>query len=149
VRDIVGYLPHVNATLNGCAALLLLAGLWFIQRRRETAHRRAMLGSFFISILFLGSYLTYHGSLRVLGLPERRFPTSTPAAMRYGYYGMLLTHVVLAAAVPVLASITIYLGLRDRRAAHRRWARVTYPIWLYVSVTGVVIYLLLYQLFAV
>jgi uncharacterized membrane protein YozB (DUF420 family) len=147
VRDIVGYLPHLNATLNACATCLLLTGLWFIKRRRETAHQRAMWGGFIVSILFLASYLTYHGSLRALGLPEKRFPTSTPPAVRYGYYAMLASHVVLAATVPVLAVVTIYLGQRDRRASHRRWARWTYPIWLYVSVTGVLIYVMLYRIF--
>lgn len=148
MRDFIGYLPHLNATLNACATLLLLIGLALIKRRKERAHKWAMVGCFLVSVLFLASYLTYHGSLRALGLPEKRFPTSTPSAIRYSYYAMLLTHVVLAATVPVIASVTLYLGWRDSRVAHRRWARWTYPIWLYVSVTGVVIYVMLYQVFA-
>jgi uncharacterized membrane protein YozB (DUF420 family) len=148
VREIVGYLPHLNAMLNGCATVLLLTGWVLIKQRREVAHQRAMLGCFAISILFLASYLTYHGWLRAMGEPELRFPTSAPVAVRFGYYGILISHIILAATIPVLASVTIYLGWRDRRASHRRWARWTFPLWLYVSVTGVVIYVMLYQLYA-
>jgi putative membrane protein len=148
LRDWIGYLPHLNATLNTAATILLLSGLRLIKQRRERAHKWAMIACFVVSILFLTSYLTYHGSLRALGLSEKRFPTSTPIAIRYSYYAMLLTHVVLAATVPILATTTLVLGLRDSRAAHLRWARWTFPIWLYVSVTGIVIYLMLYQVFA-
>ncbi|MGE0757456.1 MAG: DUF420 domain-containing protein [Pirellulaceae bacterium] len=148
MRDVVGYLPHVNATLNLCATILLVSGWWLIKRRREQAHKWVMLGCFAVSVVFLASYLTYHGSLRAMGLPEKRFPTSTATPIRYAYYAILISHVVLAATIPVLASVTIYLGLRDRRASHLRWARWTFPLWLYVSITGVIIYVMLYQLFA-
>jgi uncharacterized membrane protein YozB (DUF420 family) len=146
--DWIGYLPHLNATLNTVATILLLSGLRLIKLRRERAHKWTMIACYFVSILFLASYLTYHGSLRAHGVSEKRFPTTTADAIRYTYYAMLLSHVVLAATVPLLATVTIYFGLRDSRAAHLRWARWTFPIWLYVSVTGIVIYVTLYQVFA-
>jgi uncharacterized membrane protein YozB (DUF420 family) len=133
------YLPTVNATLNALATVLLIAGYVQIRRRRERSHRKLMLAAFGVSVLFLVCYLIYHA---LAG--SKRFEHTGP--IRPVYYMILLTHVVLAAAVPVLAGVTIYLGLRDRRAAHLRWARWTFPIWLYVSVTGVAIYAMLYHL---
>ena len=105
----VHQLPSVNATLNALAAVLLIIGWIQIKLRRERAHKISMLSAFVVSILFLGCYLAYHyqvGSVKFQG----------PPAIRRVYLAILLTHVVLAAAVPVLASRTIYLGLRDRRA---------------------------------
>jgi uncharacterized membrane protein YozB (DUF420 family) len=93
--------------------------------------------------VFLASYLTYHANTAVVN----RFPDYPPTAIRYTYYFVLLTHIVLAGLVPLLAIVTIYLGLKDRRTAHRRVARWTFPIWLYVSITGVVVYLMLYHLY--
>ena len=133
-------LPAVNAALNGLATLLLIAGYALIKRGRETAHKRVMLSAFGVSVAFLVCYLVYHyhvGSVRFQG----------PPGVRYVYLTILVTHVVLAAAVPFLALRTIYLGLRDRREAHRRLARITWPIWLYVSITGVVIYAMLYHIY--
>jgi uncharacterized membrane protein YozB (DUF420 family) len=135
-------LPHVNASLNALATVLLIFGYVLIRRRRELAHKRTMLACFVVSVLFLVCYVVYHAYAG-----SKRFPDYPPLAIRYLYYGVLLTHVVLAAAVPFLAVATIYLGLRDRRSAHRRLARWTFPIWLYVSITGVVVYLMLYQLY--
>ncbi len=132
-------LPAVNASLNGLATVLLVWGYVLIKQKRETAHKWTMVAAFGVSIAFLTTYLFYHyyvGSVKF----------TDPSPVRYVYYTILLTHVVLAAAVPVLAIVTIVLGFRDRRAAHRRWAWWTWPIWLYVSVTGVVIYLMLYHL---
>src|SRR5687768_379309 len=106
-----------------------------------------MLAAFAVSVLFLSCYLTYHGSLRYLGLPEKRLPTTVLPGIRYSYYGMLISHIVLAATVPVLACLSIWSGLRDRRQRHLRIVRWTFPIWLYVSVTGVLIYLVLYQVY--
>ncbi len=133
------FLPSLNATLNATAALLLLLGRWLIARHRERAHRNAMLAAFGVSVLFLASYLYYHFSNQVLVRYQG------PAWGRIPYLTMLLSHTLLAAAVPVLALRTIWLAWRGRRAAHRRWARWTFPLWLYVSVTGVLIYLVLYQ----
>jgi uncharacterized membrane protein YozB (DUF420 family) len=102
-----------------------------------------MLASFGTSILFLTCYLIYH-----FHVPSKKFPLTAPAGVRIGYLVLLASHVVLAATVPILASITIYLGLENRRVAHRRLARITFPIWLYVSVTGVLVYFLLYWVYA-
>jgi uncharacterized membrane protein YozB (DUF420 family) len=137
---VIEYLPTVNASLNATATVLLIAGYWLIKQRRETAHKWVMLAAFGVSMLFLACYLTYHvqaGHVKFLG----------PEPVRTVYLAILISHVILAAAVPVLAGRTIYLGLRDRREAHRRWSQWTFPIWLYVSITGVVIYLMLYHLY--
>ena len=124
------------------ATILLCAGYVLIKIRREAAHKWTMLACFGVSVIFLASYLTYHATEG-----SRPFPRDTSDSVRVFYFSVLITHVVLAAAVPFLALATIYFGLRDRRAAHRRVARWTFPIWLYVSVTGVVVYLMLYQFF--
>ncbi len=138
-------LPHVNAALNATATVLLVVGWLLIRQRREVAHRRVMLSAFGVSVAFLASYLVYH-FLAKAGV-STPFPSYPPPAVRYLYYGILLSHIVLAMGVPVLAVGTIYHGLRDQRVQHRRWARWTFPIWLYVSVTGVVVYVMLYQLY--
>lgn len=133
-------LPEVNAILNLTATLLLLLGYVLIKQGREQAHKITMLTAFVVSTLFLVSYLTYHyavGHVKFTG----------PPPVSYFYYTILLTHIVLAVTVPVLALTTIYFGLRDQRIRHRKWARWTFPIWLYVSVTGVAIYWMLYQLY--
>ncbi len=141
---VVEILPHVNASLNALATVLLIAGYVLIKARQEALHKWLMLACFAVSIVFLASYLTYH-----FNIPggSKRFPSYPPDVVRYGYYGLLLTHVVLAAAVPFLAVATIWLGLADWRKAHRKLAWWTFPIWLYVSITGVVVYLLLYQIY--
>ncbi len=150
-------LVHVNATLNAIAAVLLIVGLVMIREGRVWAHKRVMLTAFGVSIVFLLCYLWYHYQVGSVEFTH-------PGAIRYVYLLILLTHVVLAMTVPVLAIWTIYLGLRATgsfgrgdpavtgedlavyRAKHRRLARWTYPIWLYVSVTGVVVYVMLYHL---
>jgi putative membrane protein len=136
----VEQLPAVNALLNSLATLLLIAGFVLIKRGREEAHKWVMVAAFAVSCLFLVCYLTYHyhvGSVHFQGPPH----------IRTAYLAMLLTHVVLAATVPFLAGITLFFGFRDRRAAHRRLAKWAFPIWLYVSITGVVIYVMLYHLY--
>jgi uncharacterized membrane protein YozB (DUF420 family) len=140
-------LPHVNASLNALATLLLVLGYVLIKRRREVAHKWTMLSCFGVSALFLACYLTYHTLKALKGDPSTRFPSYPPDAVRYTYYTILITHIVLAAAVPVLAIITIRYGLKDQRARHVRIARWTFPIWLYVSITGVIVYLMLYQIY--
>ncbi len=135
----VSDLPTVNAFLNGTAATLLVAGFLLIRAGRRGAHRRAMTAAFACSILFLVSYLVYHaqaGSVRFQG-------TGT---VRTVYLSILLTHTVLAAAVPFLAVATLALAVKGRFETHRKLARFTLPVWLYVSVTGVVIYLMLYRI---
>lgn len=135
-------LPHVNAALNALATVLLIVGYCLIRQRREQAHRRVMLTCFGVSLVFLLSYLVYHAQVGSV-----RFPAYPPTAVRLAYRLVLFSHMILAAAVPLLAVVTIGLGWSDRRAAHRRLARWTLPIWLYVSLTGVIVYLMLYHLF--
>jgi uncharacterized membrane protein YozB (DUF420 family) len=144
--DWIHYLPTVNATLNGAATVLLIWGYRLIKAKRETAHTRVMLTAFAVSIVFLICYLTYHAALRY-ETGQGHVTFVGPPAIRTVYLLILVTHVSLAALVPVLAGVTIWLGYRDRRRSHRRWAKWTFPIWLYVSITGVVIYLMLYHLY--
>jgi uncharacterized membrane protein YozB (DUF420 family) len=148
-------LVHLNATLNTLATLLLVAGLWRIKHGRETAHGRTMLAALGVSAVFLISYLVYHwiaGSVRF----------THPGAVRYVYFAVLLSHVLLAFTVPFLAIAAALFGARalgwGRAAAlpaeartrsrlrHISLVRWAYPIWLYVSITGVVVYLMLYHL---
>jgi uncharacterized membrane protein YozB (DUF420 family) len=132
-------LATTNAVLNSIAAVLLVAGWVFIWRGQWRAHRAAMVAAFATSAVFLVCYLVYHwleGSRKYAG----------PESLRLAYYAILITHVILAAAVPVLALRMFFLAWKGRWEAHRRLGRITLPIWLYVSVTGVVIYLMLYQL---
>jgi uncharacterized membrane protein YozB (DUF420 family) len=132
-------LPTLNAFLNSIATVLLLLAFREIRRGRWRRHRGFMIAAFATSSLFLVSYLVYHfqvGSVRYEGT----------GLLRALYLSILLTHTVLAATVPVLATVTLTLGLRRRDARHRKWAKVAFPVWLYVSVTGVIIYLMLYQL---
>jgi len=137
-------LPATNAGLNALATTLLLAGFIAIKSKNIGLHRQLMLTAFVVSIVFLGCYLTYHFALnRYTGEHGKKF-VGTPSLSKV-YYTILITHVILATAVPVLASITIWKGLKERWESHRRWAKVTFPIWLYVSVTGVIIYWILYH----
>jgi uncharacterized membrane protein YozB (DUF420 family) len=132
------HLPTLNAALNGAAACLLIGGWWFIRRGRRTAHRNCMVAALATSAAFLVSYLIYHfeaGSVRFPGV----------GGARTVYLAILLTHTVLAAAVPFLAVITATRGFRGRFPQHVKIARWTLPIWLYVSVTGVVVYWMLYR----
>jgi putative membrane protein len=138
--DWVHYLPTANATLNATATVLLVWGYVLIKLRRETAHKRVMLTAFAVSIAFLICYLIYH---KMVGHVVFQGPPNARAF----YYVILCSHIPLAFTVPVLACITIYLGYRDRRARHKRWAKWTFPIWLYVSITGVMIYVMLYHLY--
>jgi uncharacterized membrane protein YozB (DUF420 family) len=133
-------LPAVNATLNAIAAVLLVRGRALIRRGRVDAHRRTMIAAFAVSTLFLALYLLHKAS--------RNFENTTfhaEGAAKLAYLALLFTHVALAATVPVFAIALVTLGLRGRIARHRRLARVAWPIWMYVSVTGVVIYVLLYH----
>jgi putative membrane protein len=131
-------LPPLNAILNSTATVLLLLGRLKIKQRNVQQHRQLMIAAFAVSVLFLISYLTYHFEAGVV-----RF--AKPGAVRTIYLWILTTHTILAAIVPFLAIVTLVLGLKRRDGRHRRMARWTYPIWLYVSVTGVIVYVLLYQ----
>ncbi|MGD9723686.1 MAG: DUF420 domain-containing protein [Pirellulales bacterium] len=142
----VEYLPAVNATLNALATVLLVTGWVLIKRGNIQAHKRTMLTAFGVSCAFLACYLTYHYALQArYGVAGVAF--QGPPHVRTAYLTLLASHVILAATVPFLAAGTIYLGLRDERRRHRRLARWTLPIWLYVSVTGVIVYLLLYHIY--
>ena len=132
-------LPTVNAVLNATAAVLLVWGYTLIRRKRIQAHRKVMTAAFVTSCLFLACYLIYH--YQVGSVPFKK-----TGAIRTVYLSILATHTVLAAAVPVLAIITLRRGLAARYDKHRRIAHWTLPIWLYVSVTGVVVYVMLYHL---
>jgi len=132
--------PALNALLNASSAVLLIIGFVLIRKRRIEAHRKVMLGALALSTLFLISYLGYHaqfGSVRFKG----------QGWIRPVYFSILLTHTVLAAAVVPLALVTVTRAWREQFDRHRRLARWTLPIWLYVSVTGVVVYLLLYRIY--
>ena len=149
-------LAHLNAALNTLATALLLLGLWRIKRRREEAHGRTMLAALAVSAAFLVSYVTYH--IMVV----RSVPFTHTGSIKYVYYTVLITHVILAATVPFLAVAAAYLGatalgwrgpaemsMEERtrfRARHLRLVRWAYPIWLYVSITGVAVYVMLYHL---
>ena len=133
-------LPAVNATLNGLAAILLMTGFIMIRHGKREAHKRCMLAALATSGLFLISYVVYHAN-------AGSRPFVGQGAVRVVYFGILITHVVLAAAILPLALMTAARGLTGQFDRHVRLARWTLPIWLYVSVTGVVIYLMLYQLY--
>jgi putative membrane protein len=136
IRD----LPALNAVLNATSALFLLLAYRAIRRLEIERHRRLMLAAATTSAVFLASYLTYHAQVGSV-----RFPGQGP--VRMVYFAILITHTILAALVLPLALRTLYLGLRRRDDRHRSIARWTFPIWLYVSITGVIVYLMLYRLY--
>ncbi len=131
-------LPTLNATLNGTAAVLLILAYILIRRKRVAAHRRVMVTAFCVSVAFLISYIVYHAHIG-----SKHYEGT--GLLRPLYYSILLTHTSLAVTVPVLAIITLRRGLRKEYVRHRAIARWTLPIWLYVSVTGVVVYVMLYH----
>jgi uncharacterized membrane protein YozB (DUF420 family) len=133
-------LPAVNATLNAIACVLLLCGYAMIRRGRVAAHKRFMLSAFATSALFLISYVVYHANVG-----SRPFPGQGP--IRTVYFAILITHVILAAAILPLALVTLTHALRARFDRHMKIARWTLPIWVYVSITGVVVYWMLYRLY--
>jgi uncharacterized membrane protein YozB (DUF420 family) len=140
VADFISYLPHLNACLNGTSAILLFSGYSFIRARNVAAHRVCQIAALVVSLLFLASYLTYHyhhGSTRFLGT----------GLVRPFYFTVLLSHTILAIVIVPLVSLTFYRAFRGDFQRHRRIARITLPLWLYVSVTGVIVYLMLYQIY--
>lgn len=132
-------LPAINASLNALSAVLLVTGYVLIRNRQREAHKYAMLAAFGVSIVFLISYLIYHFEVGSV-----RFPRT--GTIRTVYLSILLTHTILAAAVPVLSILTLTRAFQRRFPAHRKIARYTFPIWLYVSLTGVVVYWMLYRM---
>jgi uncharacterized membrane protein YozB (DUF420 family) len=133
-------LPLVNATLNGIATIFLIAGFVFIKRRQIAAHRVAMIAAFVTSVLFLISYLIYHAH-------AGSRPFTGQGSIRIVYFTILISHIVLAALIPPLAGVTLWRALRGRFDRHVPIARWTLPLWLYVSVTGIVVYWMLYRMF--
>jgi putative membrane protein len=131
-------LPALNAALNGLSGILLAIGYLLIRSRRIAAHRAIMIVAFVTSSLFLVSYVVYHAQVGSVRFTREGW-------VRPAYYAILLTHVILAAAVPPLAIVTLWRGLSGRFARHRAIARWTFPIWMYVSVTGVLVYVMLYK----
>jgi len=131
-------LPAVNASLNGLSALLLAAGYACIRSGRREAHRNCMIAALVSSTLFLSSYLVYHFHVGSV-------PFTGRGPIRTVYFAILLTHTILAVMIVPLVAVTVTRALRERFDAHRRIARITLPLWAYVSVTGVVIYWMLYR----
>ncbi|MGH7802768.1 MAG: DUF420 domain-containing protein [Candidatus Binatia bacterium] len=136
VRD----LPALNAALNATATVLLFVGWRFILRGQRDAHMRSMVAAFGVSVAFLASYLVYHASVGSVPFPGT-------GLVRTAYLTMLATHVVLAAIVPPLALVTLWRAYRGDFERHRWIARITFPIWMYVSVTGVIVYVVLYWIY--
>jgi putative membrane protein len=132
-------LPAVNATLNGAAGILLTVGFVLIKRKRVLAHRAAMLAAFGVSVAFLACYLTYHLQTGA------RTPFGGTGVVRTVYFTMLISHILLALVIVPLILTTLAFALRGRFDRHRAWARWTFPLWYYVSVTGVLVYFFLYQ----
>jgi putative membrane protein len=140
MSDYVSYLPHLNAFLNGTSAVLLFTGYSFIRARNVIAHRACQIAALIVSSLFLASYLVYHynhGSTRFLGT----------GFVRPVYFAILTSHTILAVVIVPLIFLTFYRAFRGDFLRHRRIARVTLPLWLYVSVTGVIVYLMLYHVY--
>ena len=138
--EFISYLPHVNACLNGTSAILLFIGYRFIRARNIAAHRTCQLLALAVSLLFLTSYVTYHfhhGSTKFQGT----------GIVRPIYFTILLSHTILAIAIVPLVTLTFYRAFRNEFGRHRRIARVTLPLWFYVSITGVIVYLMLYQIY--
>lgn len=133
-------LPAVNATLNATSGIFLFTGYVLIKQRRINAHRNAMLAAFASSMLFLTSYLVYH-----YHTGSRPFPGA--GAVRFVYFTILISHVLLAIAILPLAISTLTKGLRGQYTRHKRVAKWTFPLWMYVSVTGVIVYVMLYQMY--
>lgn len=146
MNETLAVFPAVNALLNGTSAILIFVGHSYIRRGDMQTHKRFMISALVTSSLFLASYLTYHYiRTSIYGLGPT--PFQGQGWSRVVYYSILLSHTLLAAAIVPLVLITLSRALRERYAKHRAIARWTYPIWMYVSVTGVVIYLMLYHLF--
>ena len=138
--DIISYLPHLNACLNATSAILLFTGYRFIRAGNVAAHRTCQVSALIVSLLFLTSYLTYHynhGATRFQGT----------GLVRPIYFTILTSHTILAMVIVPLVVLTFYRAFRGDFQRHRRIARITLPLWLYVSITGVMVYLMLYQIY--
>ena len=140
MSEFIGYLPHLNACLNGTSAILLFSGWRFIKGHNVVAHRACQISALIVSLLFLTSYLTYHyyhGTTRFQGT----------GLARPIYFTILTSHTILAVVIVPLVALTFYRAFRADFVRHRRIARITLPLWFYVSITGVIVYLMLYQIY--
>ena len=140
MSEYIAYLPHLNACLNATSAILLFSGWRFIKAHNVAAHRACQIAALLVSLLFLVSYLTYHynhGTTRFQGT----------GLARPIYFTILTSHTILAIVIVPLVALTFFRAVRADFARHRRIARITLPLWLYVSVTGVIVYLMLYQIY--
>ena len=140
MSEYIAYLPHLNACLNATSAILLFSGWRFIKAHNVAAHRACQIAALLVSLLFLVSYLTYHynhGTTRFQGT----------GLARPIYFAILTSHTILAIVIVPLVALTFFRAVRADFARHRRIARITLPLWLYVSVTGVIVYLMLYQIY--
>lgn len=138
--EFISYLPHINACLNGTSALLLLSGYTFIRSGNVAAHRTCQISALIVSLVFLASYVTYHfnhGATRFQGT----------GVVRPIYFTILISHTILAIVIVPLVALTFYRAFRNDFTRHRRIARITLPLWFYVSITGVIVYLMLYQIY--
>ncbi|HKX83535.1 MAG TPA: DUF420 domain-containing protein [Pyrinomonadaceae bacterium] len=145
--DLLHIFPHLNASLNALSSVFLIAGLYFIRSGQISRHRASMLTASTVSALFLICYLSHH-AIRTyyFGLGPTKFAGEGIA--RPVYFTILTSHTILAAAVGPFVILTLWRGLKGRYDAHKRIARLVYPVWLYVALTGVVVYLMLYQIYA-
>jgi uncharacterized membrane protein YozB (DUF420 family) len=140
VSEVIGYLPHLNACLNASSAILLFSGWRFIKAHNVAAHRACQISALIVSLLFLTSYLTYHyyhGTTRFQGT----------GLARPIYFTILTSHTILAIVIVPLVTLTFFRAFRQDFVRHRRIARITLPLWFYVSITGVIVYLMLYQIY--
>lgn len=146
MQQLLGIFPHLNASLNGLSAVFLLFGFYFIMRKQIRAHRFCMLSAVSVSALFLLSYLSFH-SIRTyyFGLGPTKF--TGEGIVRPIYYTILTSHTILAVVVTPFVIWTLVRALKGKFDLHKRLARLVYPVWLYVSVTGVIVYLMLYQFY--
>jgi len=144
--DLLQIFPHVNATLNALSGVFLVTGFFFIMKRRVAEHRLCMLGASSVSAIFLLCYVLYH-SLRTyyFGLGPTKF--TGEGIVRPIYFTILTSHTILAIAVAPFVILTLWRAIKGRYDAHRKIARFVFPVWLYVSTTGVIVYLLLYQIY--
>lgn len=138
--------PHLNAGLNALSSIFLLAGLYFIRQKKITQHRLCMLSAVCVSALFLASYLTHH-AIRTyyFGLGPTKF--TGEGIIRPIYFVILTSHTILAVVITPLILLTLWRALKGKFELHKKIARWTYPVWLYVSITGVIVYMLLYQIY--
>lgn len=144
--ELLNIFPHLNAALNTLSCIFIIVGFYFIRRKNIASHRLCMISASAVSALFLVSYLTHH-SLRTyyFGLGPTRF--TGEGLIRPIYFTILTSHTILAAVVAPFVLRTLYLGIKGVYDKHKRLARLVFPVWLYVSVTGVAVYLILYQLY--